>query len=401
MPRLLNSFVVTLAFSTVGQIAFAQEAKPAAVAPVEPGAVVPLDRAKVEVKESEKDGKKSEETTAWYDARLVGIEGQAFSDTKALYDRLPARAEKTVRPAVWGLSRNSAGLCVRFVTDARQISCRWSVTSTNLGMPHMPATGVSGVDLYARDDAGTWRWLAAGKPTAQTTTAVLVSGLPEGKREYRLYFPLYNSVSDLQVGLPQDRSLARGPVFPEDRRKPIVFYGTSITHGASASRTGMVHTAILGRRFDRPVVNLGFSGNGKMEKEVVEFINEIDAAVFVIDCLPNMTAAEVTERTIPLVEQIRAKHPATPILLVEDRNYSDAIFLASKRERNRTSQAALKAEFAKLQERKIPGLFYLSAEKLLGDDNEGTVDSSHPTDLGFFRQADAFEPVLKTILGGK
>lgn len=370
------------------------EDKPAAAAsggpvqldPVAPGAELPASTARI-------DGK-----TAWYDARLLGIEGQAFRDTKAPFDRLPGRAEEKVRKDVWNLSRNSAGLAVRFVTDATTISCRWTLTSPNLAMPHMPATGVSGVDLYARDDAGTWRWLAAGKPTAQTTSAALASGIKPGTREYRLYFPLYNGVTSVEIGVPEGSKLSRGPAFSAGHDKPIVFYGTSITHGASASRTGMVHTAILGRRFDRPVVNLGFSGNGRMEPEVTAYLNEIDAAVYVIDCLPNMQAAEVTARTAPLVRQIREAHPDTPILLVEDRNYSDGFLMTSKRDRNEKSQAALKKEFALLKEAGVKGLYYLAGEKLLGDDNEGTVDSSHPTDLGFFRQADAFEPVLREIL---
>jgi len=379
-------------------------AAPVQIDPVDFGAPVPIDSATIE------------KGTAWYDSRLLGIEGQAFRDTKAPFDRLPARAEPPapkegetaeaaraaqkgkVRMDVWNLSRDSAGLCVRFLTDATQISCRWTLTKANLAMPHMPATGVSGVDLYARDNDGTWRWLATKPPTAQATTAVVVANIDPGTREYRLYFPLYNGVTSLQIGIPEKSILSRGPKFAAGHEKPIVFYGTSITHGASASRTGMVHTAILGRRFDRPVVNLGFSGNGRMEPEVTAFLNEIDAAVYVIDCLPNIQAAEVTARTAPLVEQIRQAHPQTPILLVEDRNYSDGFLVASKRDRNRTSQAALKKEFAALQAKGVKGLFYLAGDKLLGDDNEGTVDSSHPTDLGFFRQADAFEPVLREIL---
>src|SRR6185503_14185573 len=111
---------------------------------------------------------------------------------------------------------------------------------------------------------------------------------------------------------------------PDENRKPIVFYGTSITQGGCASRTGMVHTAIIGRRFERPVINLGFSGSGKMDPSVVELLAELDPAVYVIDCLPNLNATGVTERTAPLVRMLRKARPATPILLVEDRSYANA-----------------------------------------------------------------------------
>jgi hypothetical protein len=303
-----------------------------------------------------------------------------------------------VRPPVWSLSRHSAGICARFVTNSPEIYCRWTLTSPRLAMPHMPATGVSGIDLYVKHE-GKWRWLACGRPTAQTNSAKLVSGIPAGSREYLLYLPLYNGVSSVEIGLPKDRSLAKAPPREKGKDKPIVFWGTSITQGGCASRPGMVHTAILGRRLDRPVINLGFSGNGRMEPEVARLIAEIDAAAYVVDCLPNIGAAEVAERTEPLVHILRKAHPETPIVLVEDRSYSDSFLVAAKRERNETSRKALQAAFEKLKKEGVANLYYLEGEHLLGEDNEGTVDSSHPTDLGFWRQADAFEPLLREASG--
>ena len=161
----------------------------------------------------------------------------------------------------------------------------------------------------------------------------------------------------------------------------------------------MTHPAILGRRFERPIINLGFSGNGRMEPEVATLLAELDPAVYVIDCLPNITADEVTARTKPCVDILRKAHPTTPILLVEDRSYSDSFLVDSKRERNLSSRAALRKVFDELKSSGDENLYYLEGEHLLGDDNEGTVDSSHPTDLGFMRQADAFEKALRPILG--
>src|SRR5262249_11874186 len=152
-------------------------------------------------------------------------------------------------------------------------------------------TGVSGVDLYVKTDQG-WHWLGTGRPTQQTNTAALVSGLPNQRREYTLYFPLYNGGSSIEIGIAKEALISPLPR-DDGNAKPIVFWGTSITQGGCASRPGMVHTAILGRRLNVPVINLGFSGNGKMEPEVAELLAEIDAAIYVVDCLPNCTAAEV------------------------------------------------------------------------------------------------------------
>lgn len=341
---------------------------------------------------------RSDNGTLWYDARLLGVEGQAWNDVVAPFDRLPKKAEGKVRDAVWNLSRQSAGLCVRFKTDASKIEARWELTSASLAMPHMPATGVSGLDLYVRDSTGKWRWAANGRPTDKKNSVVLLEGLEGKDRDYLLYLPLYNGVVSLELGLSADAKLLRAKARARDRQKPIVFYGTSITQGGCASRPGMVHTAILGRNLDYPVVNLGFSGNGQMEKEVAELLAEIDAAVYVIDCLPNITATQVRDRTEPLVKILREKHQQTPILLVEDRTYSDAFLVHGKRKRNDESRIELKAIYERLKANGDPSLYYLEGEGLLGDDNEGTVDSSHPTDLGFFRQAAAFEAALRPIV---
>lgn len=337
----------------------------------------------------------------WYDIRPLGLEGQGWTDTKAPFDRLPVKAEKTARPPVWNLSRHSTGLCVRFVTDATTIHARWTVTNKNLAMPHMPATGVSGLDLYVKTPAGKWQWVANGRPTGETTTAQLASGLTAGEKEYLLYLPLYNGVSSVEIGLPKGTTLKKADARPANRKAPIVFYGTSITQGGCASRPGMVHTAIIGRKFDCPVINLGFSGNGTLDLDIAALLGELDAAVFVLDCLPNLTAAQVAERTEPFVKALRKAKPITPILLVEDRTYANAPVLPALAKRNTESRAAYKKAFDALIAGGDKNLFYLTGDKLIGDDGEGTVDGSHPTDLGFMRQADVFAEALKPLLAEK
>jgi hypothetical protein len=332
----------------------------------------------------------------WHDVTTWGVEGRGWSDQerKRWFDRFPAKAEKIVTPAVWGLSRDSAGMMVRFKTDAKAIFCRYDLAKANLALPAMPATGVSGLDLYARDAEGQWRWVACPKPDKQHVEAVMISDLAPGEHEFAAYLPLYNGIEKLEIGVPKEAKFeGQAP-----REKPIVFYGTSITHGANASRPGMVHTAILGRRLDRPVINIGFSGNGRMDAAVGDLINELDAAAIVIDCCPNMGPADVTAKCVPLVKQLRAKHATIPIILVEDRRFTNSWITLAKAKFHDDNHAALKAAFEQLQAEKVPNLSYISGDALYGTDAEGANDASHATDLGFMRQADVFEPVLRAAL---
>jgi len=335
----------------------------------------------------------------WHDVTTWGVEGRILPDQerKVWFDRLPASADGMVTPSVWSLSRDSAGMLVRFKTDATAIHVHYKLRKANLAMPHMPATGVSGVDLYARDDSGRWRWVQVTRPAAQEVKAEIISGLAEGLREYAAYLPLYNGVESMAIGVKP------GSVFEglQPRDKPIVFYGTSITHGACASRPGMVHTAILGRRFDMPVVNLGFSGNGRMDQAVGEFLIQVDAAAYVIDCLPNMGPADVSQKCVPLVKQIRAAKPDTPILLVEDRRFTNDWITPAKRKFHDENHAALKQAYETLIADGITGLSYIPGDFLYGDDSEGATDASHANDLGFMRQADVFEPFIRKAIRAK
>ena len=106
-----------------------------------------------------------DEKTRWYDIAQLDLEGRGWTQTETFYDRLPAKAKGVVRDPVWKLSRDSAGMCVRFITDATSIQARWTVRSETLALPHMPATAVSGLDLYVKTANGRWRWLSVGRPT--------------------------------------------------------------------------------------------------------------------------------------------------------------------------------------------------------------------------------------------
>lgn len=333
----------------------------------------------------------------WYDARHLPIEGKGWDRTDAFYDRLPAKAKTLVREPVWNLSRHSAGLCVRFVTDSPVIRARWTVTSSNLAMDHMPATGVSGLDLYVRNH-GRWRWLGTGRPRGGATNEVtLADGVPAGMHEYRLYLPLYNGTKSLEIGVDAASVLA-APAGADIAARPICVYGTSITQGGCASRPGMAYPAILGRRLGRPVINLGFSGNGRMEPELAELLCELDVAVYVLDCLPNMTAEMVRDRVPPFVRRLREAHPRTPILLVENLTYQNAHFLPASREQLVAKNEALRTAYRRLVASGVTGLLYVPGGALIGGDGEATVDGAHPTDLGFVRIADSLEPVLRAAL---
>lgn len=332
---------------------------------------------------------------SWHDVRTWGVEGKGWDDTERYFDRLPAAAGEQVRPPVWNLARHSAGMSAGFITDAAEIQVRYTLYDDSLALPHMPATGVSGVDLYGQDTDGVYRWIGVSMPAGQTVEAVIGRNLNPERRSYRMYLPLYNGVDSVEIGIAEDADFE--PV-PPRTDPPLVFYGTSITQGACASRPGMAYPAILSRWLNRPIINLGFSGNGQMEEAVTDCLTELNAGMYIIDCLPNMTVEQITERTAPLVRQLRSVKPDTPILLVEDRTFTNASFSTGQQAHHRQSREALRQAFTNLKKAGVDRLYYMEGADILGDDGEAATDGSHPNDLGMLRYARAFLPAIQQIL---
>lgn len=327
-----------------------------------------------------------ESQLSWFDAQNLRVEGKGWADTEKFYERLPARAQSTVPPAVWNLSKNTAGIAVRFATDSTTIAAEWDGGGA---MNHMAATGVSGLDLYRRVESpagrNNWEYVGTGRPQEKRTLATLKSGLPGELTEYLLFLPLYQNLTDLKIGIDPTARIA----VPDPRStRPIVFYGTSITQGGCASRTGMCHPAILGRWLEHEVINLGFSGAGKMEPELADLLCELDPCLYVLDCLPNMTDEMVAERVVPFVLKLRECRPNTPILLVEH------LLQGTKEGRN----AILYRAAEELGAQGVNSLYYLTSDRLLTGMENGTVDGVHPTDLGYFRMAEGFAPMIEMIL---
>ena len=339
------------------------------------------------------------------DANSLVVEGQAWPDQVASkYHRLPKQAEEKVRAAVWNLSKHSAGLSLRFRSDAKSITVRYKVKG-NYAMPHMPATGVSGVDLYAKTSDGDWRYYR-GKYSFADTIHYHYSNIdPKEKyhdkgRQYQLYLPLYNEVEWLEIGVPVDAVLEPLPLRLE---KPVVVYGTSIAQGGCASRPGMAWTSILERKLERPLINLAFSGNGRLEEEVINFITEIDAKLYVLDCLPNLVATkdrsleEVHQLVVTAVKQLKEKRPTTPILIVEHDGYSDGAVDVERYKSYTDLNRIAKEAFAQLEAEGVQDIFLLTKEEL-NLSMESFVDGTHPTDLGMMEYAVAYEKKVRQII---
>ena len=338
------------------------------------------------------------EAQTWYNANVGGVLfGQGWtSEVGTKYQRFPDRASSLVPSGVWSLSKNTAGLNVRFVTNAKTITVKYTLTGGAAGYTNMPVTLQSGVDLYAHTSDGKFYWVSPQKKftfgtSCQYTYADLdpkgVSG--EDQCEYVLFFPMYNGVKSLNVGVGKDDTFEYLTV-PEDDA-PIVVYGSSIAQGCSASRPGMAWPAILARELNSNVINLGFSGSAMMESSLFDMMSELtNAKLFILDPVPNIKSApaSIVSRTIDGVKKLRAVSKA-PILLVESLGNSNRVMQPNEEGIDSRGNEKLREAYEALMDEDVKNVFYLTEDEI-GLTEDGMIEGTHPNDIGMREYADAY-----------
>ena len=333
----------------------------------------------------------------WIDGKYLPLEGRAFNDTEHYYDRLPAGVTTNVNKGVRSMKHHTSGMLFRFRTDSPKLTFKWVPYNAGLSMDHMPSTGMSGIDVYRFDtEKGKWLYVKTGRIWSKDGGNLAMPWKPGDACLVNL--PLYNGLKSFALGIePKAKVEALGPR-ASGVDKPVVFYGTSITHGGCCSRPGLGFVNWVGRDIDVPVVGLGFSGSGVMEFEMSEHLARIDASCYVLDCLWNMSLREkdrpgraVETNYEPFIRNLRAKRPGVPIVMAEHCNvYGNA---------KSDSDLFIRKLYEKLVAEGWKDLVYLPNDEMYTGDYEGTVDGCHPNDLGMQSMAKAFGKAVKEALG--
>lgn len=339
---------------------------------------------------------------AWHDPQEAGfvvLEGQAFpQESHGCYQRFPDSRKDLVPSWVWGNALHSAGISLRFRTKSATVKVKYATRSTNYSMPHMPFTGVSGVDLYELGADGCSHYCAPrsvfGLVEKDTLRYEYVKLRHQFGDVYELYLPLYNQVSWMQIGVPEGEDFA----FLQPRtEKPILVYGTSIAHGGCASRPAMSWPSIVKRALDVPFLNWGFSGSGRLDSTMFVQMKQVDAMLYIIDCMPNMDGMkdQIYPRLLQGIRMLR-KECQTPILIVEHDGYcnketgEDALrFLGCNVEARRAYQT--------LKKEGVRNLHYMTYEEI-GLPEDAQVDGVHASDYGMVCYANAYLKKIRKIL---
>lgn len=341
----------------------------------------------------EKNVAAAKDSMVYYDASQLTLVNRIQSDAP-LYQRLDETKYSGLTPTVKRYFTYSTGIAIAFRTDSRNIYARWKTQAEKPGV-NMTLIAQTGLDLYIRHN-GMWVFAGVGTPGHTLThQSPIVEHMDSSSKECLLYLPLFDKVENLEIGIDKGASLEASSI---PFRHKIVVVGSSITHGASAARSGMAYPARLNRSLGFEFPNLGISGRCKLDSFLAHIVADTDADAFVFDVFSNPSPAQIEERLEKFVAVIREKHPDTPLIFLQTEvresgmfNKKTALYEAEKR---KAAEAGMKS----LKRLGYKNIYFINPAMELGDDHQATVDGVHPTDLGFDRILDKLEPQLVKIL---
>ncbi len=307
--------------------------------------------------------------------RLYGLQ---FDGT--MFRRMPENEARQVSEKVLRVHTHTAGGRLRFMTDSSRVAIR--VCCEAVRMPHFPLTATGGFDLYCGlQHCGTF--IPPGDFQKNYESVVYLE--PAGERLLTIHFPLYAQVFSLEIGLEEGAVIREAADYQIE--KPIVFYGSSITQGAAASRPGMNYENILSRRLDCNHINLGFSGSARGELAMAEYISNLEMSAFVMDYDHNSSVEELRLNHCSFYETVRAAKPLVPILILpRPRYYQNYETLVREKIIRKTYEIATGRGDL---------VYFIAGPELMSlAGNDGTVDQIHPNDWGYASMASAIENTL-------
>jgi GDSL-like lipase/acylhydrolase family protein/SGNH-like hydrolase/esterase family protein len=311
------------------------------------------------------------------------------------YCRLPQRILDKVSEGVSVLSWQTSGGSIRFRTNSTVIALEVKLDGLS-NMSHMPRTGSSGFDLFT-GCGKTSVFTGNLRPDADEVnfSGIFSKELSNKMQDYTIYFPLYNGVKEVKIGISPEAEIAAPSPFAIE--KPIMFYGSSITQGGCASRPANSYTHIAARRLNANFINWGFSGNAKGEPIMAETIAELEMSVLVIDYDANAPSPEhLIDTHEAFFKIIRDKHPELPIIIISKPHFYGTELDCKRRE-------IICATYKNALKNGDKNCYFIDGETLFGNNERDlcTVDRCHPNDIGFLRMADTVTPVLQQALSKK
>ena len=335
------------------------------------------------------------QTFVYREASDLTLVGRLYSDNSNLYHRIDTAVHRGFSKMENFQVRCPAGIAVVFRTDSPTIKVKVAFGQT-IEMTNTMPMSYRGYDLYVRRDGG-WLWAAAtARPDTDKEDAgrTLITGMEPTMKEFLMYLPMYAEIGSCQIGVTEG-SVLEACDNPFHGR--VVIHGSSFTHGISTSRSGMTYPAQLMRRTGWEIVNLGVSGNCKMQPYFADALCDVDADAFVFDAFSNPSEKEIRRNFLPFVEKLVKAHPGKP-LVFQKTIYRESRNFNLDREKFEASRQMLVDSLMKVATRRYEDVYYIDCTSATSERHDTSVDGTHPSDHGYYLWSKSIEKPLRKIL---
>ncbi len=320
------------------------------------------------------------------------IYGVYYDDCNKRFTRMPFSFANGISKELGVLSSNTSGGRVRFSTDSDFLEIKVTYRQLCI-MSHMNLVGSGGFLLLEETEQGYSPKIRIMRPSVADLTGYSAMVKLEGgnMRNYTLYFPLYNDVDSLEISLKKGARVEKGKRYKDI--DPILYYGSSITQGACATRPDNSYPAIISKWNNVNFINMGFSGLARGELAMAEYLSKIPCSIFVCDYDYNAFDVEYLKRThFNFYKTFRKGNSSVPILFISKPD-ADSDNTAEAREK------VIKMTYKTALKNGDKNVYFLSGKKLYQskDRFNCSVDGCHPNDLGFYRMATEIYKKLVSI----
>ena len=338
--------------------------------------------------------------TDWYEVTPENFEIYGLLPEKdgILTRRIPVEVAKTVSEGVLGMSGDGAGGRILFSTDSPFVSIR--VQYDDVYIPTVCNHIIScGFDLYEFDGKRDTFVAAYRQVTDFNGETAEFTGYTRKDGEmgyYTINMPHFSDIKTMYIGIKKGYRLGKGKKYVNE--KPVVFYGSSITHGAAAGRPGNTYENFISQKYNLDYINLGFSGRAMGEQTMAEYIASLSMSVFVCDYDHNTPNLEHLQNThYPFYETIRKKHSDIPYIMV---SRPDAKINCEFRDKPDVRRDVIKESYEKAKANGDKNVYFIDGNTLFeGEFYEScTSDGCHPNDIGFMRMADKIGGVIAKVM---
>ena len=161
-------------------------------------------------------------------------------------------------------------------------------------------------------------------------------------------------------------------------KKVMLSYGSSITSNSLTYIPMLGYPYLIAKKFGYDLINIGYSGSCRMEKEVVDAINEKDFNIATIELginiIDDMQIEEFYKRAYYLLDNISLKHPVSKLFVIDIYNYFNEACGVNKY-KLRKYRNVIKTICEELNRENI---IYIPAKTLLKSRMNLTADLVHP-----------------------